>query len=151
MTDVAPETGRTAGYLDFELLDYFIRESYRGPPEGVKRVSDALSAAARLRSLLLRAEEIEREIVALVESDERSAVVLKAHIRDALTPEETKERPEGREGMVTVYDDQDNYVGCMGSETWERLLVEEAQRGPWAAAISGSSIDPSWKPESKES
>ena len=29
---------------------------------------------------------------------------------------------EPREGMVTVYDSQNRYVGCMGEETWRRTL-----------------------------
>lgn len=33
----------------------------------------------------------------------------------------------GREGMVTVWDDKGGYVGCMGKETWQSLLVETAE------------------------
>ncbi|MBA2633459.1 MAG: hypothetical protein H0U86_10760 [Chloroflexi bacterium] len=71
---------------DFELLDAFVRWSYRGPEDG-RAPQRALDALARLRSLLLRAE--------------------------------------GREGMVTVYDYQGRYVGCMGRETWEEMLAEK--------------------------
>lgn len=35
------------------------------------------------------------------------------------------EGPKGREGIVTVYDSlTDEYLGCMGKHTWERLLDE---------------------------
>ena len=42
-------------------------------------------------------------------------------------PARMKQRPEGREGIVTVYDDQDRYLGCMGIELWQRLLAEEVE------------------------
>lgn len=32
------------------------------------------------------------------------------------------ERAEGREGMVTVYDDLGRYLGCMGRETWDGMI-----------------------------
>lgn len=34
----------------------------------------------------------------------------------------------GREGVVTVWDDQGCYLGCMGVETWWRVLEAEAER-----------------------
>lgn len=46
-----------------------------------------------------------------------------------LTPagREAANRPvEPREGMVTVYDSDGKYVGCMGAETWQQLLDSEA-------------------------
>jgi hypothetical protein len=33
----------------------------------------------------------------------------------------------GREGMVTVWDHEGRYLGCMGVEAWERLLREAAR------------------------
>lgn len=33
----------------------------------------------------------------------------------------------GREGMVTVWDDQGCYLGCMGVELWRLLLVQSAR------------------------
>lgn len=33
---------------------------------------------------------------------------------------------ESREGMVTVYDHEGRYLGCMGRESWNVLLAEEA-------------------------
>jgi len=33
--------------------------------------------------------------------------------------------PEPREGMVTVYDDRNQYLGCMDISTWRRLIVAE--------------------------
>jgi len=33
------------------------------------------------------------------------------------------ERPEPREGIVTAFDHEGRYVGCIGSETWEQLLA----------------------------
>lgn len=33
----------------------------------------------------------------------------------------------GREGVVTVWDHDGCYLGCMGVETWERLLREAAR------------------------
>lgn len=36
--------------------------------------------------------------------------------------------PEGREGILTVYDSMTGeYLGCMGKHTWDRLL-EESRR-----------------------
>jgi len=35
----------------------------------------------------------------------------------------------GSEGMVTVWDEYGRYLGCMGIETWLRLVEEEARRG----------------------
>lgn len=35
----------------------------------------------------------------------------------------------GREGIVTVWDEQGRYVGCMGVELWRWLLTPEADRG----------------------
>lgn len=32
----------------------------------------------------------------------------------------------GREGMVTVWDDEGRYVGCMGVELWKALLTTSA-------------------------
>lgn len=29
----------------------------------------------------------------------------------------------GREGMVTIWDDQGRYLGCMGVELWKNLLT----------------------------
>jgi hypothetical protein len=34
--------------------------------------------------------------------------------------------PDGREGMVTVYDVTGKYVGCMGIEAWADALAREA-------------------------
>lgn len=34
----------------------------------------------------------------------------------------TLDRSEWREGIVSVYDYEGNYVGCMGSETWQWTL-----------------------------
>jgi len=34
---------------------------------------------------------------------------------------------ETREGMVTVYDSEGRYLGCMGTERWEQLLREDAE------------------------
>lgn len=36
-------------------------------------------------------------------------------------------RAEGREGMVTVYDELGRYLGCMGVETWRAALREGAE------------------------
>jgi hypothetical protein len=36
--------------------------------------------------------------------------------------ESKRERPEGREGIVTVYDHNDDYLGCMGIAVWRELL-----------------------------
>lgn len=33
----------------------------------------------------------------------------------------------GREGFVTVWDEQGRYVGCMGVELWRYLLTVEAK------------------------
>jgi hypothetical protein len=33
----------------------------------------------------------------------------------------------GREGMLTVWDDQGGYVGCLGIETWEALVDVKPQ------------------------
>lgn len=52
-------------------------------------------------------------------------------------------RPEGREGMVMVYDSDDRYVGCMGIETWKRLEREEAaaaQRSRRLPAMTSADI-----------
>lgn len=35
----------------------------------------------------------------------------------------SQSRPEGREGVVTVYDHDDRYLGCMGIETWHDALA----------------------------
>lgn len=35
-----------------------------------------------------------------------------------------EERYVGREGIVTVWDEHGRYVGCLGSETWQRLLAD---------------------------
>lgn len=32
---------------------------------------------------------------------------------------------EPREGMVTVYDSSGQYVGCMGEETWRRMVAQD--------------------------
>lgn len=40
----------------------------------------------------------------------------------APTTEPASEPVPGREGMVTVYDDRGQYLGCMGVATW-RVLV----------------------------
>lgn len=32
---------------------------------------------------------------------------------------------QGREGMVTVYDHEGRYLGCMGIETWRNALEQE--------------------------
>jgi hypothetical protein len=37
---------------------------------------------------------------------------------------------EPREGMVTVYDSDGRYVGCMGEETWRRVLSPDAEMPP---------------------
>jgi hypothetical protein len=37
--------------------------------------------------------------------------------------EALREQVEGREGMVTVYDHEGRYVGCMGIETWQDALA----------------------------
>lgn len=34
-----------------------------------------------------------------------------------------QEAHAGREGMVTVFDSEGRYVGCMGVETWQTLLL----------------------------
>lgn len=34
--------------------------------------------------------------------------------------------PEGREGMVMVYDDRGQYLGCMGVATWRVLVTHPA-------------------------
>ena len=39
---------------------------------------------------------------------------------------EAEQRPESREGMVTVYDHDGKYVGCMGSETWQEAEQHES-------------------------
>lgn len=41
------------------------------------------------------------------------------------------------EGIVTVYDCEGYYVGCMGRETWDRLLHESASE-----IFVGSSTQP---------
>lgn len=38
------------------------------------------------------------------------------------------DRAEGREGMVTVYDQFGYYVGCIGVETWQKLLADGAAK-----------------------
>lgn len=44
-----------------------------------------------------------------------------------------RNRPEGREGVVTVYDHENRYLGCMGVEVWERALPRgvAAMTDPW--------------------
>ena len=42
-------------------------------------------------------------------------------------------KPENREGMVTVYDDQGRYAGCMGRETWDWLLARGHSKSSIAA------------------
>lgn len=41
----------------------------------------------------------------------------------------------GREGMVTVWDDEGRYLGCMGVRLWEWLLREGTP--PAASGLSG--------------
>ncbi len=158
MTDVAPETV-------YDIAD--LRQMASAPSDAYsagawcQALNEALEILARLRSLLLRAEEERNEATSLgfiLSENQRlrkaASQVLHEYdlwaedandgefaiwsrdefmasfmrLRTALaTPEETKARPEGREGMVTVYDDQDRYVGCMGRETWEGLLAEETK------------------------
>lgn len=36
----------------------------------------------------------------------------------------------GREGMVTVWDDEGHYVGCMGVEIWRRILEKSEPLPP---------------------
>jgi hypothetical protein len=36
----------------------------------------------------------------------------------------------GREGIVTVWDHQGRYLGCMGVETWIRMLTPDATFDP---------------------
>jgi hypothetical protein len=43
---------------------------------------------------------------------------------------------EPREGIATVYDHAGRYVGCIGIETWWRLVAEEAERRSSCAASS---------------
>lgn len=56
-----------------------------------------------------------------------------------------RDRVEPREGIVTVYDDQGRYLGCMGIEMWNDLLRLERElvavreiRRRYALASSGS-------------
>jgi hypothetical protein len=53
-------------------------------------------------------------------------------IKDAVLRDE----PLGREGMVTVYDSEGEYVGCMGVELWAALLnANEAWRAGHAEPV----------------
>lgn len=55
------------------------------------------------------------------------AVEAASRLRSALIEHE-RERVESREGMVTVYDYEGRYVGCMGVETW-RAALDAASTG----------------------
>jgi hypothetical protein len=52
----------------------------------------------------------------LIRADER----IRIRARVALAAPDT---PEGREGIVTVYDHEGRYLGCMGIETWRAALA----------------------------
>lgn len=45
-----------------------------------------------------------------------------AHARARAAEAEAAALAEGREGMVTAYDHEGRYVGCIGSETWRWLI-----------------------------
>jgi NTP pyrophosphatase (non-canonical NTP hydrolase) len=47
----------------------------------------------------------------------------------------------GREGMVTVWACDGLYLGCMGVETWKRILEEEADRGNLGREATGAKPD----------
>lgn len=69
-------------------------------------VMAALDALASVREQLRLAEPVARELLTL-----------------AALLQETRARPEGREGIVAVYDSvTGEYLGCMGIETWRAAL-----------------------------
>lgn len=41
---------------------------------------------------------------------------------------DAEQEPEGREGIVTVYDHHNRYLGCMGIERWRELLALDAEQ-----------------------
>jgi hypothetical protein len=74
-------------------------------------------------TLRLAADEIEKAASADLPSDgqnQRSGTAL-----ESPRPELRASAAEaiGREGMVTVWDDQGRYLGCMGVELWKHLLT----------------------------
>lgn len=58
----------------------------------------------------------------IIQADDRGARA-RAALAAAGTGE--AERPKGREGIATVYGHDGSYLGCIGVETWQRLLAEE--------------------------
>jgi hypothetical protein len=105
---------------------------------------DALRVSESNLAAHVVAAQAERDRLRVIASDERLTPNQRlADIRAALASlsnpdgEETDywggnvdvenagEAPEGREGMVTVYDSMTGeYLGCMGRETWEQMLLE---------------------------
>ena len=70
---------------------------------------------------------------------DRTPVAARSHLRlPTSRPDLRSSAAEGigREGMVTVWDDQGRYVGCMGIETWIAFL-----------AARNSAIEPKPRPD----
>jgi hypothetical protein len=65
--------------------------------------------------------------------DVRELLVSVDEARELLPP------VEAREGLATVYDHEGRYVGCIGIDTWWRLVAEEADRVAAEAAPADDS------------
>jgi hypothetical protein len=77
---------------------------------------------ARMRNFLAELEEMDRAR----QSWSRRARGLEVERDGLLVATERDRLAEGREGMVTVYDHEDNYLGCMGINLWRALLDARA-------------------------
>lgn len=74
----------------------------------VERLAEALSEIAVLAVAGMDTFEIGR---------------IRALVRAALAGSVAPSDPAPREGMVTVHDEHGAYLGCMGIETWKKLLA----------------------------
>lgn len=81
------------------------------------------------RLLALQAlDNLEEQVEALQEAltNERQTVygyrARERELQEQLQSAQQIDRSEWREGIVSVYDHEGHYVGCMGSETWQWTL-----------------------------
>jgi hypothetical protein len=88
--------------------------------EKVKLEAELDAIKAQLDHAIGQAQEWQKEAVklaAIVINTERDQLAEELRIRG--------EKPEGREGIVTVYDSMTGaYLGCLGRETWDQMLLK---------------------------
>lgn len=87
--------------------------------EAQRELAAARDENQRLREALRQEKRLRVEFGELLTETQKDAACHRAVLEPA-------SRPEGREGMVTVYDHEDRYLGCMGIETWRAALAAPA-------------------------